>query len=131
MRKALNYVLPVAAAFCLLLASVHGQTKPADVPAGTIIGQVVEDNDKIVANATVDFRKPRRPGSSSRPSPLASAITDKDGKFELKFDAAKVADGDYIVICIVGTKGAWPTVTIKDGKAQPAELKLVLKPIPE
>ena len=126
------------AAFGLLVGisalTVRAADKADEAVKGKIKGTVVDKDGKAVEGAKVNFTKPQQRGAgggggggaAQRPEPLATATTDKDGKFELTFDPAKVADGNYRVSTNVQDKGtARATVAIKDGKVEKAvELKL-------
>ncbi len=122
----LKWMLPAVAVIGLVFVLGATTAKAAD---GVITGKVVDKDGAAVADAKVNLTKPRDPGAArgTRQEPLATATTDKDGKFELKFDTAKVADGDYNVSCRVQDKGmATAKVTIKGGKADPADVSLKL-----
>lgn len=115
------------AAFSIVIAvgvlAFYTSLKAADAPAataGVITGKVVDDAGAAVADAKVNLTKPREAGATGRPETLATATTDKDGKFELKFEAAKVPDGTYNLGCRTTDKNGRTEVKIKDGKIDPA-----------
>ena len=127
MLRSMSWLLPAVAAFGLMLTV--SAAKAADAVAGVITGTVVDKDGKAVADVKVNLAKPREQGATGQPEALATATTDKDGKFELKFDTTKVADGEYTIGCRVQAQGnARAKVTIKDGKADPASVDLKLKP---
>ena len=131
MLRFFKWMLPVvvAAGFVMSMAPV---VKAADEGA-VIKGTVVDKDGKAVAEATVRLTKPRVEGQQGRPEPLATATTDKDGKFTLTIDKSKVADGDYTVGSYnrEARTGAREKVTIKDGKPEPAEVTLKLAAMPQ
>ena len=123
----------VVAVLALVQAYGLSAVRAEDAPAGSVItGKVVDKDGAAVADAKVNLMKPRDPATprdpnAARPEPLATATTDKDGKFSISFDKAKVADGDYNVGTRVQDKGfGRAKVTIKDGKPDPADLTLTL-----
>jgi len=142
MLSFMKWVLPAAAAIGLLVGTSALTVRAADEKAeakASIKGKVVDKEDKVVEDATVNLSKPRQQGAprGERPEPLATAKTDKDGKFVLAFDPKKVPDGDYRVSTRVQDKGmAFARVTIKDGKAvdkdgKETELSMKLADMPQ
>ncbi len=129
----LKRALPVAAVVAMLMGMGVLRARAEDAAGSVITGKVVDKEGNPVADAKVNLMKPRNPDAprdpnATRPEPLASATSDKDGKFSLAFDKAKVADGDYNVGTRVQDKGfGRAKVTIKDGKADPAEVTLTLQ----
>ena len=129
MVKAWKWMLPGVAALGLLivLGSVTKAEEKSDVATtASITGTVKDKDDAVVADAKVNLVKPRQPGAEGRPEPVATATTDKDGKFTLSLTKA-VADGNYMLVCMVqGKGGARVPVVIKDGKPDPATADLKL-----
>lgn len=129
MRSLLNWALPVVAAFALVFGIATLSAKAADDAKSVITGKVVDKDGAAVADAAVTLTKPRDPNAAqgTRPEPLATATSDKDGKFKLEFDKAKVADGDYSVSARVQGKGMGrQAVKVAGGKSTPAEVELKL-----
>lgn len=133
MLSLFKWMLPAVAAVGLFV-SVANSAKAADAAAGVITGKVVDKDGNAVADAKVNLAKPRERGAggggagAARPEPLATATADKDGKFELKFDKAKVADGNYSVTTFIQGKGmARAAVKVQEGKADPANVELKLQ----
>lgn len=133
MLRFLKWMLPAVVAIGFV-ASMAPVVKAADEGA-TIKGTVVDKDGKAVADAPVRLSKPRAQGQQGgqRPEPLATATTDKDGKFELKIDKSKVADGEYSVSSYnrEARTMAREVVTIKDGKPDKTEVTLKLAPMPQ
>lgn len=123
----------IAAVAAIALFVVCGRPARAadeEKAPSVITGTVVDEDGKAVAEATVNLGPKRDPFDRKEPVLLSTATTDKDGKFALKLDPVKIPDADYQVRCVVGGKGDSVKVTVKDGKPDPAKLKLVLKPLP-
>jgi 5-hydroxyisourate hydrolase-like protein (transthyretin family) len=130
MLNSLKWMLPALAALGLFVG-LAGTLKAEDAKEGVITGKVVDKDGGAVADATIRLAKPRPQGQGGqggqRPEPLATATTDKDGKFELKFEKGKVADGEYSVSTNVQGKGfARQAVKVAAGKADPATVELKL-----
>jgi hypothetical protein len=118
-----KWMLAFAVAFGMVLG-LSAVVKAADAKI-TVKGVVQDKDGKAVEGATVRFAKAMQRGAGgARPEPLATATTDKDGKFTLE---ATVPDGDYSVGTMVQDKGyGRDTVVVKDGKADKAEVTLKL-----
>jgi hypothetical protein len=130
MLRLLKWALPMTAAMGLMIGLAVVSAKGAEEAAkGTITGKVVDkDGTTAVPDATVTLTKPRDPNAPrTRPEPLATATTDKDGKFVLEFEKAKVPDGEYNVGTNVQGKGMGrEKVKITGVKAEPAEVTIKL-----
>lgn len=122
----------VVVASLMMCGAAWADDKPATTstsqPTISITGKITDESGKPIADAPVNIGPPRKDGKL--PPYTATATSDKDGNYELKWDPSKAPDGDYVVRCYMGRKGAWLEMKIKDGKPVPAEVNLVLKPLP-
>jgi chitodextrinase len=129
-RNSMKWILPSLVAFGLLIGLSALTVKAADAKAvkGKIAGTVVDKDGKVVEGAKVNLTKPQprvQGQQAQRPEPLATATTDKDGKFEITFE---VADGAYRLSTTVQDKGAArAAATIKGGKVVDKDDKAVEK----
>jgi len=133
-RNSMKWILPSLVAFGLLIGLSALTVKAADAAKakGKIAGTVVDKDGKVVEGAKVNLTKPQARGAggggggaAQRPEPLATATTDKDGKFAITFE---VADGAYRLSTTVQDKGsARAALTIKGGKVVDKDDKVVEK----
>jgi hypothetical protein len=148
MLSILKQLLPLTAAFGLVVgiaASTSRAEEGKDAPAGkgSITGTVTDKDGKAVEGVKVNLMKPKPKGGGGsggaapaapksarnhdatqlqqRPQPIATAKTDKDGKYELK----DVDAGDYGVIVRDDEKKVYgrAKVKVEDGKAATADIK--------
>ncbi|MCY2951586.1 MAG: carboxypeptidase-like regulatory domain-containing protein [Planctomycetota bacterium] len=131
-RNSMKWILPSLVAVGLLIGLSALTVKAGEAKAvkGKIAGTVVDKDGKAVAEAKVNLTKPQprvQGQQAQRPEPLATATTDKDGKFEITFE---VADGAYRLSTTVQDKGtARAAVTIKEGKVVDKDDKVVEKAV--
>ena len=124
MLRFLKWMMPAVVAVGFMMGA-------SAVQADDITGTVVDKDGKPVAELRVTLNKPRERGQGQqgqRPEPLATATTDKDGKFTLAIEKDKVADGDYVVSAMQREPRlfARQAVKVAAGKADPAKVELKL-----
>jgi len=145
MSNILKWLLPVTAALGLVmgisaLSAKAEDAKDAKTGKGSITGTVTDKDAKAVEGVEVRLMKPRQRGGGAGaatqaalgtdpialqqrqpPTPIATATTDKDGKFTMK----DVAVGDYMVGVRDRDKEVFARtgVTVEEGKTATVEIK--------
>jgi len=142
-----KHLLPITAALGLVFGVAVLSSKADDAKdtagKGSISGTVTDKDGKAVEGATVNLIKARPHGAGGGgdhaaapkastghgatnlqhqpPTPVATATTDKDGKYEMK----DVPAGDYMVGVRDTEKKLFghARVTVKDGETATADLK--------
>ncbi|MGE5609986.1 MAG: hypothetical protein ACM359_12080 [Bacillota bacterium] len=124
MLNMVKWALSAAVAVGLLVGWSATSVRAADEAAKvTIKGKVLNKEGKPAEGVKVNLYKSgsqQRPAAGQqrqRPEALATATTDKEGKFEIATDAKKVPDGTYRVSSGSRDTGfGMARVTIKGGK---------------
>jgi hypothetical protein len=156
MMRKMKWVTPLFA-FGMLLALSAARAGAAEVPQGKggVSGTVVDKDGNAVAGVNVrifqPFRKGERPGKGEgkpeknlaadgdkpakpekgpkgdRPAPVATAMTDAEGKFTM----ADVPAGKYVVMAMLKGQGqARQPIEVKAGETATVALKLEKKDKP-